>query len=154
MIKGNSLILKTRCPYFSSMFRFKEQQFESQKIQEIKVDGISKQYFNTIIQYIYSDRILIYKHSICFFVKVLILADYFILPRLIDICSFYLKSYVSSSTAFQLLLVANSHNAEQLERYCIKFIAMNSKTILESKQFNDFKQKAHHSLYNFVMKKI
>jgi len=34
-----------------------------------------------------------------FFVKLLILADYFILPRLVDICSRYLKSYVSARTA-------------------------------------------------------
>ena len=60
LIKGNSLILKTRCPYFSSMlsssYRFKEQQFQSHKLESIKVVGISKLYFNTIIQYIYSDH--------------------------------------------------------------------------------------------------
>ena len=67
-----------------------------------------------------------------FFVKLLILADYFILPRLIDICSRYLKPYVSPRTALQLLLVANSHNAEQLERYCINYIAMNYETIMLS----------------------
>jgi len=47
------------------------------------------------------------------------------LPRLIDICSSYLKSYVTMKTALQMMLLSHAHNAEQLERYCINFIAMN-----------------------------
>ena len=52
------------------------------------------------------------------------------------------------------MLVANSHNAEQLERYCINYIAMNYETIMLSQQFVEFKQKAHQSLFEVIMKKI
>ena len=52
-------------------------------------------------------------------------ADYFMLPRLVDICSSYLKVFVNNKSAFSLLLVAQSHNADQLENYCIHYIALN-----------------------------
>jgi hypothetical protein len=83
LIKGNSLVLKTRCPYFANMlsssYRFREQQMQIHRIESIKVAGIPKLYFNTILEYIYSDHFYIQKHSIVFFVKLLIFADYFML---------------------------------------------------------------------------
>jgi hypothetical protein len=45
----------------------------------------------------------------------MIYADYFALPRLVDICSSYLKPFVNSKTVLQILLLAHAHNANQLE---------------------------------------
>ena len=50
--------------------------------------------------------------------------------------------------------MANSHNAEQLEKYCIHYIAMNSDIIMQSQQFREFKMKAHESLFESIMKKV
>jgi hypothetical protein len=57
-IRANSLVLMQRCPYFNTMlsakFSFKESilKYEGQ----IRVNGVPKTYFTSIIQYIYSDH--------------------------------------------------------------------------------------------------
>ncbi len=55
------------------------------------------------------------------------------LSRLVDICSSYLKQYVNIKSALQILLLAHAHNADQLETYCMNYIALNEKEILESR---------------------
>jgi|LauGreDrversion4_2_1035121.scaffolds.fasta_scaffold72321_1 hypothetical protein len=127
LIKANSLVLRIRSPYFSAMLSPQNGFFETnmKKGQSIKVYGVEKSYFSCIIQYIYSDHFYIHRQNVEFFVKLLIFADYFMLPRLVDICSNYLKSFVNIKTVFTLLLVGNSHNADQLVNYCVHYIAMN-----------------------------
>jgi hypothetical protein len=88
LIKANSLVLSTRCEYFRSMLSFKYSFLES-KIKKngyIKVHGVPKLYFSCIIQYIYSDHFYIPKQDPEFFIKLMVYADYFMLPRLVDIC--------------------------------------------------------------------
>lgn len=116
--------------------------------------GVPKLYFNTILEYIYSDHFFIHKHSIEFFVRLLIFADYFMLPRLVEICSRYLMSFLTQNTALSLLLLAHSHNAEQLENYCVHFIAMHESEIYLTAYFKQFKQRAHPSLFKAIMDKI
>ena len=120
LIKANRLVLSTRCPYFASMlsskYAFKESSLVGKNdpsglIGNIRVSGVPKLYFSCIIQYIYSDHFYISKQDAEFFLKLMIYADYFMLPRLVDICESYLKSYVSSTTVLNLLLLAHAHNA-------------------------------------------
>jgi hypothetical protein len=115
----------------SPRYRFKESNLN--RGCSIRVVGVPKIYFNTILEYMYSDHFHIQKHSIDFFVRLMIFADYFLLPRLVDICSRYLKPFVTINTAVILFLVAHSHNAEQLESYCVHFIAMNEAEVLKTK---------------------
>jgi hypothetical protein len=142
LIKANSLVLSARCPYFKSMlsqkYSFKEACLDKEGF--IKVLGVPKIYFSCIIQYIYSDHFYIQKQDPEFFIKLLIFADYFMLPRLIDICSSYLKQYVNCKTVLKLYLLAHAHNANQLESFCINYIAMNEVEILESRLFRSFKR--------------
>ena len=53
-----------------------------------------------------------------------------------------------------LMLIAQAHNAEMLERYCIHFIAMNEGEIKRTKAFKDFERKSHKSLFDHVSAKI
>lgn len=69
------------------------------------------------------------------------------LPRLVDICSNYLKEYVNPKTALSMLLLAHAHNAQQLERYCVHYIAIHEADILQSSAFKHFTEKAHPQLY-------
>jgi hypothetical protein len=114
LIKANSLILRTRCPYFAAMlsrtYGFREGQHK--RSQSIRVEGVPKALFSCIIQYIYSDHFYIQRHNLEFFVQLFIFADYFILPRLVEICSNYLKTFVTSGTVLTLLLLAHAHNSE------------------------------------------
>lgn len=78
--------------------------------------------------------------------KLMIYADYFMLSRLVEICSSYLKGFVTPKTVLNILLIAHAHNAEQLERYCLNFFAMHEKEIMESRSWRHFKRQAQHSL--------
>ena len=106
----------------------------------ISVQGVPKSFFTCIIQYIYSDHFYIQKEDAEFFIKLLIYADYFMLPRLVDICSSYLKAYVNVRTVLQIMLIAHAHNAEQLEQYCVNFFALHEQDIMESRTWRHFKR--------------
>jgi hypothetical protein len=76
----------------------------------------------------------------------MIYADYFMLSRLVEICSSYLKGFVTTKTVLQILLIAHAHNAEQLERFCVNFFALHEKEIVESRCWRHFKRQAQESL--------
>src|SRR3569833_486044 len=156
LIKANSLILMSRCDYFRHMLSHKYSFRESQLRHEgiIAVNGIPKSFFTCIIQYIYSDHFYIQKQEIEFFVKLLIYADYFMLNRLVDICSSYLKQYVTVKTVLQIMLIAHAHNADQLERFCINYATLHEKDIMESRSWRQFKRQAHESLVELVLTNI
>jgi BTB/POZ domain len=127
----------------------REYDFKESRIKKggsIVMEGVPKHMFNCLIQYIYSDHFYIHRHDVDFFIQLLVYADYFIMPRLVDICSSYLKTFVNSKTVVDILLFALAHNAQQLQRYCINFIALNEKEVTESTSFLRFRQRASPSL--------
>lgn len=156
LIKANSLILRTRSPYFSAMlskeYGFKEGQ--QKRSSNIRVEGVPKALFSCIIQYIYSDHFYIQRHNLEFFVQLFIFADYFILPRLVEICSNYLKTFVNSSSVLTLLLLAHAHNSEQLERYCVHYIAMHQHEVLRGQTYESFKSRCHPSLFKSLIDRV
>lgn len=109
-----------RSEYFKSMFNSKyrfaetiQQLVEGRQVMGIiKVNGIPKEFFNCIIQFIYSDHFYIKDSDMTFFVKLLIYADYFMLHRLVEICSNYLEKFMRCKNVLPLLLVAHAHNAK------------------------------------------
>ena len=76
----------------------------------------------------------------------MIYADYFMLYRLVDICSSYLKGFINVKNVVKILLVAHAHNAEQLERYCINYISKNEEEVMKSKAWKYLNTKAQESL--------
>lgn len=124
------------------------------KTSSIRMEGVPKSMFLSVIQFIYTDNFSIVHHSVEFFIHLLVYADYFMLPRMVDICSGYLKSYVNSKTAIDILLFAMAHNASQLEQLCIHYIAMNQREVLESPAYQRFLSRAQPRLLDTVMLKI
>ena len=120
----------------------------------IKVIGVPRAYFSCIIQYIYSDHFYISRHDLEYFLKLLTFADYFLLPRLVEICSSYLKNFVNLKNALHILLVAHSHNAIQLEQYCINYIIMNERDIMNSREYKNFKRRAQAGLLKVIEESI
>lgn len=76
------------------------------------MEGVPKKYFNAILEYILSDHFTLVSNNIEFFLRLLVYADYFMLPRLVEVCSTYLKTFVTNKTALTLLMFAMTHNAE------------------------------------------
>ena len=52
------------------------------------------------------------------------------------------------------MLISHAHNASQLEEYCINFIALNEKEILESRSFRHFKRQAQDTLFQLFMLRL
>lgn len=122
--------------------------------QAIRIEEVGMEQFHCIIQYIYSDHFVISTHSLAFFLQLFVSADFFMLPRLVDICSSYIKNYVNAKTAMTLLLYAMAHNASQLLRYCTHFIAKNRQEVERSASYQKFLRRAHSSLKDVVRKMI
>ena len=165
-IKANSFVLKNRNEYFEAMFssRFKEskdaaliQKQGNNEFRLIKVMGVPKIFFNCIIQFLYSDYFYIGEQSIEFFLQLLIFSDYFLIPRLAQICQRRIKPYLTCQNVIPVTLLAHSHNAEELELNCLDFICLNEVQILKSTQWKSFKKLCGNdpnSLYSYLMTQI
>jgi len=171
-IKGNSVVLRKRSEYFRAMFEqrefhiglnFKEhcskitliskthsyQQFpQTNQFRLVEIDGIPKIYFNCIIQYLYSDSFYLSEHNIQFFLRLMIYADYFMITRMVQICSNYIKKFVTLQNVLSVLLIAHAHNSGDLENFCINFICLNEAKILHSREWNKFKKNTCSRMLN------
>jgi ABC-type transporter Mla maintaining outer membrane lipid asymmetry ATPase subunit MlaF len=76
------------------------------------------------------------------------------LPRLVEICSKYIKSYVTCRTALSILLFSLAHNAEQLESYCTHFIAKNRTELEANGSLRQFLERSHPKLRDSINSKI
>ncbi len=70
-----------------------------------------------------------------YFMKLMIAADFFLLPRLVDICQIVLKHFINVRTVIPILTLAKIHNAEFLERFCIFFLAFKDKIVRNSNEY-------------------
>ena len=169
IVKANSLLLRVRSPYFAAMLSPSHRFLERNKLsgppsamgihvyhgyQTIKIEDVPRVYFHCIIQYLYSDHFVIHSHSLEFFLRLFVFADYFMVPRLVDICSDYLKNFVNTKTAITLLLYSLAHNASQLQRFLTYFIAQNKHEVQSSEAYKRFSHKAHPSLKEAVKEMI
>ena len=73
----------------------------------------------------YSDNFIIVDGSLLYYKNLMLYADYFMLPRLSEICQLHITKFVKPKNCLELYLVAQAHNAEQLEQFCLHFIATN-----------------------------
>jgi hypothetical protein len=79
-----------------------------------------------------------------FFLSLVIFSDYFLLNRMMQLSSNYVKKYLNKENVFNVLLVAHAHNAYELENYCLNYICLNE--LINSNQWNDFKKYASKDL--------
>lgn len=162
-IKSNSHILKARSQYFAAMFRhqngfneiqsqhYSHRQTGDQKFHLIKLNTVPKQIFNCIIQYLYSDSFAIQNLEVSFFVELIVNADYFMLPRLIQICSYYIRNYITNQNVLSILLLAIAHNSPDLRSICFNYMTVNETTILYSKEWDFFKKHTDPKLFHDIL---
>ena len=155
MIKAHSYILKARCPYFAAMLRnvggFSETNGQGQSYSLIQIKNVAKPILNCVIQYLYSDSFMLLDLSMDFYLQLLIISDYFMLPRLVQICSSYIKELMTQQNALSVLLLAHAHNAHDLFRYCLNFVSKFEDCILMSKEWTLFKKYTDLHLYNEIL---
>jgi hypothetical protein len=100
-IRVNSAVLCARSEYFSAMFNsnysFKESYFthyfddglhhEVRQLKRIvQLRGIPKTFLAAIIQFLYTDNFISSDGSLLYYLNLMLYADYFLLPRLSEIC--------------------------------------------------------------------
>ena len=156
-IRVNSAVLSARSEYFRAMFSsrysYRESYFthyfddgQNHEVRQLKrivtLRGVPKIYLAAIIQYLYSDNFIIVESNIQFYLNLMLYADYFMIPRLSEICQLHLAKFVKPKNCLELYLVAQAHNAEQLEQFCLHFIATNHSAILASQEWKDLDQKS------------
>ena len=99
-----------------------------------------EKYFLCIIQYLYSDKFF-YEESeatIEFFLSLLVFADYFLLPNLVQQCSYFVAKMISLPNVLASLLVSHAHNAQALEEFCINYICVHVPNIEQTPEWLEF----------------
>lgn len=136
-VKGNSRILAQRCDYFRALFTnnevimrgnqqrllTKRQRGTMDKVRVYSFEGIPKRHFNAVLQYLYSDAFFISEHSLSNFCELLRWADYFLIERLKALAAFYAQQHLSLSNVLETLDMARRYNSQELEQYCLRFVA-------------------------------
>ncbi|KAI8896759.1 regulator of chromosome condensation 1/beta-lactamase-inhibitor protein II [Globomyces pollinis-pini] len=139
---GHSLFLSTRVPFFSVLVghesRWSRSSFESghplinlshisydvfRAIEIWSIDGdtnvFSSQQFEDVTRW------LLYIRS------VLIAADELLVPAIVSVCSVVLARFITIRNAFDLLGLADSHNAVELKLASLDFVIRNIETFLK-----------------------
>ena len=80
----------------------------------------------------------------------LVYADFFMLDRLVEICSSLLIQFVRANNVLQIWLVAHAFNAGQLERYCLHYMVCNEDKIKGNGTWVDFENKVKPCLLQKV----
>jgi hypothetical protein len=86
LIKANKAILSVRSEFFHNMFL--EQRFRESHSKIIPIQGIPQYYFTLILKFLYTGKLFLdiaYLKNPISLLKLLIIADYFRLSRLIEV---------------------------------------------------------------------
>jgi len=120
--KANKCLLTARSPYFQLLF---SSNFLENSLKRIRILWISYQSLFLVLQYIYTDKVSLQPISKSYKMPFLLLiaADYFILPRLVDICSEEIAQLISMSLATSIMLFAYVYNSSKLLNLAAYYIA-------------------------------
>ncbi|KAJ5075053.1 ras-like protein [Anaeramoeba ignava] len=160
---AHSPILSQRCKYFQLVLR---NEMMEKKKEEILLSDISFDSFLLAIEYIYSDRFLppnltsakqtentkqiIQANKIM--LELLIICDYFQLPRLHQLCQKDLMENLHEDMLVFALNVASQCNAQILEEFCMIQIGKNFQKFKKDPQFKNYldqEQKDQIKKYQF-----
>lgn len=126
IIPAHKAIVCTRCEVLKKMLS--GDFVESKGI--VDVSDTPKEYFIPFLEFLYSDRVTITESNA---VGVLITANKFGMTRLVTQCELFIAKCIDRGTkekiekadinVFALLQFAQTHNAKQLEKFCLHFIS-------------------------------
>ncbi len=82
--------------------------------------------------------------SLCVWLNFLIYADYFMLQRIIELCSEKIQACIRVKNVIPLYLIAQAHNAVQLETKCLQFIVVNEAAVYKNSAYLKLAQQQPH----------
>lgn len=133
-------VLSARCDVMRAMLctDFLEGFSPQVNLPEIPLDA-----FLAVLEYIYTDHAPIEDGDS---VSIMVIANQYFLKRLVNLCELYITKEVDRSVVKKireseidvigLLLSSQLHNADQLERWCLHFIASNFLSFIERIEFS------------------
>jgi small GTP-binding protein len=127
---AHKAIITSRCEVLAAMFGGN---FAEHTKKEVEIAECSAECFLAFLEYLYTDHSPIEESSDA--VGILMLANRYRITRLVTLCELYISKMVEVATRDEvtkadidvigLLLCAQQHNAQQLAKFCLHFIATN-----------------------------
>ncbi|XP_074655294.1 rho-related protein racA-like isoform X2 [Tubulanus polymorphus] len=130
-VYAHKAVLGARCEVLSAMFSgsFNE---GTESCSEIKIPDVDEETFLALLEFLYTDHAPIEDGDS---VGILVLADQYCVPRLVNLCELYITKEVDRAVTkniekadidvISLLYTSERHNAEQLVTWCLHFISSN-----------------------------
>lgn len=148
---GHRAVLCARSDVMAAMFSgcFSESKTD---VTELKIPETTAECFLALLEYLYTDHAPIEESDS---VGILILADEYCQPRLVNLCELYITKEVDRSVAkniekseidvIGLLLTTQMYNAKQLANWCLFFISSNYIAFQRRQEFKQLlgKNKEH-----------
>ena len=125
---AHKLILIARSPVFAAMF---EHHMKESIQNRVIINDIEKEVFNNVLRFIYTDKVV--KGDVESNKKLLSAADKYNLVELKSICEEFLISQLSAETVSEVLILSDTHSAENLKTYAIDFIQRNESKVMKTK---------------------
>lgn len=125
-VHAHRIILAKRCDHFSAMFRSGMRESVE---REIRIPNVSHAVFVLLMEYIYTDSVLI---DLEYAVELYITADLYQLDRLKEMCMVVLRRNLNGENAAILLQSANDAHCHVLKDICMAYIVDNFDIISKS----------------------
>lgn len=143
---AHKLILISRSCVFEAMF---SHDMKENKENEVTIPDINPKIFKKVLDFIYTDKVDDINSSA---EELLEAADKYQLQRLKEMCEHSLFKILNAANAIRIMILADLHNAAQLEEFAINYVATN---LIEFKNTEEYEalEENHPSLFLAVLKK-
>ncbi|XP_048237534.1 rho-related protein racA-like [Haliotis rufescens] len=131
-VYAHKVVLMSRCDVMAAMFGGAFMEAFQSGMCKVKIPNTSYECLLALLEYIYTDHAPIEGGDA---VGILVLADEYCQPRLVNLCELYITKEVDRSCTknikksdidvIGLLLTSQRHNAAQLSKWCLHFISSN-----------------------------
>lgn len=81
-------------------------------------------------------------------------ADFFLMPRLVQICAHYVKRLLTPQNVLAVMVLAHLHNSHDLLLFCCEFLIQNFKAIKASQEWMIFRTNVEPSIQRELMQEI
>ncbi|KAH9364027.1 hypothetical protein HPB48_015346 [Haemaphysalis longicornis] len=125
-IRAHKVVLAARCPVFAAMF---QHEMKEEKEGRVEITDCDFEVLHQVIKYIYMGRAPKLNQMA---EKVLVAADKYDLARLKAMCEDVLCSKLSVEKAAETLVLADTHNADQLKANALQFIRVQADEVKET----------------------
>ena len=133
-LKAHKCILKARSPVFRAMLN---SPMSENSTGLIVVPDVDHHVMEELLNFVYTDSCSDKAVFEAVSQPLLCAASKYEVSGLVAICEQYLVQQLSVDTAVSLLRLADSYNAQKLKESALQYIAVNSSSVMQTKDFSD-----------------